>query len=528
MTTLVSSAPRVEESLCAITFSESDVVKVINNLNDQSSPGPDQLPVCILKNCRHTLAPYLSDLMNTSFETGHLPQNWKHAIVTPIFKKGDKTKPENFRQISLTSIVVKLMEKIICTKLTQFLNRNCVISAKQHGFVEKRSTVTNLLECVHAWSSEVDNKIPVDIVYLDFERAFDKVPHQRLLMKLNHYGIRGKLHAWFNNYLTRRTYQVRIGNSLSQIKCVSSGVPQGAVAAPDLFGIFITDLIELINCQSAFFADDGKKIANPLVKAGQLQEDLDRIQRWTNDWIIKLNISKCSVLHLGKNNPQTTYNLNGVAIASVNQQKDLGIIITTDLKWEQHISTIVKKANSFLYVIRKSFQTMTVEVFIKIYKTYVRPLLEYGYQIWSPYFKKDIDLLESVQRKATKTPYALRRKTYEERLQILGLTSLEERRLRGDLIETFKILNGYYNLPDIQDIYSLTDYTRDSRRHNTLLRPAPSHTNTAHHILSNRVVYNWNRLPEDVVSSQSLNAFKNNLDKWIKLRKIVLTDNLKQ
>lgn len=275
----------------------------------------------------------------------------------------------------------------------------------------------------------------------------------------------------------------------------------------------------MIQSQTAFFADDGKIFANPLIKSGQLQEDLNCIQAWARDWIIKLNAAKCTVLHLGSANPRAKYRLDNSDIESVDLQKDLGVLIASNLKWEDQIISIVKKANSFLYVIRRSFQLFTVEVFLKIYKTYIRPLLEYGFQVWSPYFQKDINLLESVQRKATKLPQVLRHKSYEERLLTLRLTSLEERRLRGDLIETFKIINQYYNLPNIEDIYIIRESSRPNRGHKIQLTRDLAKTKPAHHFLSNRVVHNWNKLPEHVVSATSINNFKNKLDKWLSTEK---------
>lgn len=518
----IASIPRVQQDLCDIKFTAEVVEEAISNLRLQSAPGPDQIPCCIFKNCSESLAPVLAVLMNMSFERGYLPQDWKHAVVTPIYKKGDKTLPSNFRPISLTSIFVRIMEKIISKKLTQFLKAECIIPDRQHGFVEKRSTITNLLSCVHTWSKDLDNGNPVDVCYLDYERAFDRVPHQRLLVKLDHVGIRGPLLRWIENYLTDRTFQVRVGNCLSQSKPVLSGVPQGSVLSAHLFGVYISDLIETVQCKSAFFADDGKFFTNPTMGSGQLQEDLNRIHNWTKEWVISLNISKCCVLHLGKTNPKTIYSLDGNNLQSVNLQKDLGIHIAPNLKWEEHITTIVKKANSFIYIIRRSFQNMTVEVFRKIYKTYIRPLLEYGFQIWNPYFQKDINLLESVQRRATKIPQALRRKSYEDRLKALRLTTLEERRLRGDLIETYKILTLKYDLPELHHIYNLRQGSKTFRGHCYQLTRSVTKSLTAHHFLSNRVVTNWNKLPEDVVTASSTNAFKNKLDKWIKDNKVSL------
>lgn len=177
--TSITTIARVEQSLSDIVFSPEEVKKTILKVNVQSAPGPDQLPGCIFKKCVKVLAPALTCLMNRSFVTGYSHQDCKHAIVTRIYKKGDKTIATNFWPISLTSVVVKMKEKIINHHITRFLNRECIVSFRQHGFVEKRFTITNLLTCVHSWYNEVHTKNKVDVVYLDFERAFDKVPHQR-------------------------------------------------------------------------------------------------------------------------------------------------------------------------------------------------------------------------------------------------------------------------------------------------------------------------------------------------------------
>lgn len=521
----VDKLARIEASLCDFPITEDDVLKAIKNLDIGSSSGPDNIPGLILKNCAAALASFLTDIMNLSLQTGKVPKAWKHAIVTPIFKNGDKTDPAKFRPISLTCISCKIMERIICNKLTQFLNRQNVISVRQHGFVEKRSTVTNLLTSVYAWGKELDNRNPVDVIYLDFERAFDKVPHQRLLIKLEHFGIRGCLLDWIKDYLKDRTFQVRVGTSLSSKRDVLSGVPQGSVLAPTLFGIFVTDLVGLIESQSCFFADDGKFFGNPLSEANKLQADINRLLDWTNQWIVKLNIAKCSVLHMGTNNPQVDYTIDRQIIAATNSQKDLGVLMTKDLKWGEHINTIVKKANSFLYVIKRSFQLITTNVFLKIYKTYIRPLLEYAVQVWNPYLAKDIDLLESVQRRATKIPYKLRKKSYGKRLEILHLTTLSERRLRGDLIETYKILTGQYNLP-IKDMFVLKS-SRFQRGHSLKLNRSHANTNVAYHFLTNRIVNVWNELPADVVSAPSVNSFKNRLDNWCKNNKDFINNNIR-
>ena len=205
------------------------------------------------------------------------------------------------------------------------------------------------------------------------------------------------------------------------------------------------------------------------------------------------------------------YTIEGEKIQPVMTQKDLGITISWDLKWESHIINIVKRANSLLYLIRKAFSTITSELFLKLYKTYVRPLLEYSYQVWNPYFRKDIEHLEKVQRRATKLVLTLRNKPYEARLKELRLTTLEERRQRGDLIETYKMLHDYYSVPNLENMYTMNT-NKQLRGHSLKLNKAIAASNPRKHFLTNRVVDAWNALPEEVISASSVNSFKNKLD----------------
>lgn len=225
-----------------------------------------------------------------------------------------------------------------------------------------------------------------------------------------------------------------------------------------------------------------------------------------------------SVLHVGPKNPQSHYTIEGTMLNSVTLQKDLGITVTNNLKWETHIIEIVKRANSLLYMIRKAFSYITAGLFLKLYKTYVRPLLEYGYQIWSPYFQKDISLLERAQKQATKMVASIRNLSYEDRLEALALTTLEERRHRGDLIETYKILTERYDVAGIKLMYAMNKNDQ-LRGHSLKLNRTSCHSNPRKHFIASRVVDSWNRLPEEVISATSVINFKNKLDAFLKSAK---------
>ena len=316
------------------------------------------------------------------------------------------------------------MESIIAKELRKFASENNLIPDIQHGFTAGKSVITNLLCCLNDWTRSVDLNLPVDVLYLDFARAFDKVPINRLLFKLEHLGIRGKLLRWFENYLTNRYFCVRVGDSLSGNVKVLGGVPQGSVLGPLLFLLYVADLPTHLSSTVSMFADDTKLYANPLTNYDHLTKDLQALNAWCSEWLLPLNCDKYTVLHLGKNNPMLSYNIAGVPLTVVDYHNDLGIIISSDLKWERHIVSITKKANSMLFLISRSFCNPTPSTAAKLIRMYVRPILEFAAPSWSPYFAKDINTLERVQRRATKLAPAIRHRPYEERLSVMKLPSL--------------------------------------------------------------------------------------------------------
>jgi Reverse transcriptase (RNA-dependent DNA polymerase)/Endonuclease-reverse transcriptase len=494
-----------------IEITPEKVKNVIKNLKNDSAPGPDQISAVFLKNTIDSISFPLSVVMQASLDTGILPLDWISSTVTPIYKKGDKKTASNYRPISLTSIPCKCLERIIVEELLVFLKEEALLPVEQHGFIPGRSVMTNLLVNLKGWTLEFDRGNPVDIIYLDFEKAFDRVPFGRLLLKLEHFGIRDKILVWIKSFLTTRHFRVRIDQDLSTSREVLSGVPQGSVLGPILFILYTSDLPNCAQMEISLYADDTKIYSNPLDGSQQLQTDLNNIFQWTKDWLLTLNINKCNVLHIGKNNPRIPYTIDSTTIAAVNNQIDLGITVSHDLKWEDHILGIVKRANSIIYLVKKSFHNITGDIFIKIYKSFIRPVLEFGFQIWSPYFKKDIELLEKTQRRATKIlPVGYYNKPYEERLRLLKLPTLEHRRLRGDLIETFKILSNKYSLPNMSQIFTMNH--NNLRGHHLKLSKNRFRTNPGKNLISNRVVDLWNGLPEDVIKAEDLNQFKNRLD----------------
>lgn len=290
-----------------------------------------------------------------------------------------------------------------------------------------------------------------------------------------------------------------------------SRVPQGSVLDPVLFLVYASDLTLSCSSRVLSYADDLKIFHSP---STSLQTDLDQIEIWCSNWLIPLNQDKCSVLHIGKNNPNLQYKIANHNVTTVSQQIDLGVTITDKLSWSAHVTKVVSKANQILYMIRKSFQDLSIQSFLKIYNAYIRPHLEFAVIVWSPLLKQDINRLEGVQRRATKLPRGFRNLPYEERLHRLNLKSLEARRQRGDLITTYRILHGEFYCHE--DLFE-PNTENQLREHSLKLRKEHFRTTTRKHFLSNRVFDQWNSLPENVISAPSLNSFKGRLDHYLSL-----------
>jgi len=445
-----------------------------------------------------------------------LPHDWKQANISPIYKKGPRNVAGNYRPVSLTSVVCKILETLIKETMIRFLEDRAVITAKQHGFVSGRSCLTNLLESFENWTEFLDEGHGVDIIYLDYRKAFDTVPHKRLLTKISQAGIGGKVLNWIRAFLTDREMRVMVNKQFSAWAPVISGVPQGSVLGPLLFLIYVNDLPDWIKNDMRMFADDTKiwSRIGGLTDCVRLQADLNQLHAWSDKWLLSFNPDKCKVMHVGhdyrflytiqQNN--STYKLSAAT-----EERDLGIVVTDNLGVSTQCAEAAKRAMKVLSMIRRQFKDMDKECFTILYKSFVRPHMEFAIQVWSPYLKRDIECLERVQRRATKLVKEFRKLSYEDRLCKLKLTSLVDRRLRGDLIETYKIITGKEKVWK-EDFFVFSDTCYNLRGHCYKLATARSRLEVRRNFFSQRVVGPWNRLPAHVVEAPTVNAFKNRYD----------------
>ena len=259
---------------CDIRVTPAVVYDTLYNLNKRKSQGPDDVPPRVLCELSKELSVPLSIVFNKSLEDGIIPTESKRANVVAIFKKGTKSVPGNYRPVSLTCIVCKILESIIRDIVVEHMLDCKLYSNCQHGFRKHRSCITKLLEVMEDFTKFVDNKNDVDIIYLDFQKAFDQVPHRRLLHKLNYLAITGIIHKWISDFLKERNQRVRVGNFYSEPTQVTSGIPQGSILGPILFTIFINDLPDCVSSCCKIFADD-TKLYDVASNCTQIQKDIN-------------------------------------------------------------------------------------------------------------------------------------------------------------------------------------------------------------------------------------------------------------
>ncbi|KAL7630702.1 UNVERIFIED_CONTAM: hypothetical protein RMT77_019088 [Armadillidium vulgare] len=506
----------IDNILDTFEIFEEEVAFQIDKLLINKSPGPDGLYPVHLKSLKDILVKPLTKLFNESLQQGIVPHDFKLANITPIFKKGDHKLPNNYRPISLTSIVGKIFEAILASRLVGHLEDHELLNNSQHGFRKNRSCLTNLLEFFNEVINNVDNHKSYDVIYLDFQKAFDTVPHQRLLEKLRAHGIRGKFLNWIKNWLFDRRQRVVINGECSEWVNVISGVPQGSVLGPILFIVYVNDIDKNVLSNISKFADD-TKIGNRITCENDyqvLQSDSNKIVNWSKTWQMKFNIDKCKVLHFGSRNIEYNYVIDDSDINVVDEEKDLGVLISKDLKFAKQCADPVKKANKALGFIARNFEYKSKNIILPLYKSLLRPHLEYAVQFWSPYLKKDIDKIERIQKRATKLIPELRGKSYVQRLRELDIHSLETRRLKGKLIEVFKILNKFDNVDYKQYFrYDLNDLTRSNGQK---LSHKRFQTNIAKNFFTYDVIEKWNSPSHQIVNSDNIESFKKKLDAHFK------------
>ena len=447
---------RVSKELFAIEFSHAEICNLLRKINPNKAHGPDGIHGKILKNCAATIALPLSLLFTISYNTGTIPNDWKLANVVPIHKKGSKNNVENYRPISLTSLIMKQFEKIVRLELMKKCEH--LISDNQHGFLPQRSCITQLVSVADSLAVSLNNNFHTDVVYFDFAKAFDSVNHDILLHKLkNRYHIDGPLLNFIKNYLMDRQQQVVIGNCISAPCKVNSGVPQGSIVGPLLFVLFIDDISENISpgTNIALYADDTKiwREIHSQQDNTILQQDITTLHNWATANKMKFHPSKCHVLPISRKrlphlNKRYSYNLNGIVIDYCSTEKDLGVYMTSKQNFTDHCNKLYSKANSRLFLNKRTCAFLqNPQQKRKIYLTMVRSLFEHCSVVWRPHNQTSKDKLESIQKRGVKWILNEEYQSYSNleyllRCKQLNFLPLDFKLLFNDILLFHKVVNN--------------------------------------------------------------------------------------
>ena len=495
-----------------IIIDPNGVLKLLQNLKVDKAAGPDSLKPIVLKELRHEILDLVSLIFQKSLNTGQVPTDWTKANVSPLYKKGDTSDPANYRPISLTCILCKLLEHVIASSLSTHFTKHNILYELQHGFRERRSCETQLIGLVDDISRSLSTGKQTDLILLDFSKAFDKVNHLKLLQKLQEHGASKQIVSWIQSFLIGRTQSVVVNGKMSDHVPVTSGVPQGSVLGPLLFLLYINDLPDSVTSQVRLFADDTAvylTIASP-TDCQKLQSDLLALESWEKHWDMEFNPSKCQVLHITRSKKpiQHVYTLHGQNLTPVNDAKYLGVDISYDLTWNTHINRITTNSNRTLGFLKRNIRIKHEKVRSLAYKTLVRPQLEYASSVWSPHTQVNTHKLEMVQRRAIRwVKHDYSRYTSVTDLQnTLGWSTLEKRRLDSKLIMFYKV---YHNLVALPLPFYLEVPTRLTRNIHPLGLRQP-HVNADFHKFSffPHTTVLWNRLPVHIATLPDLDLFK--------------------
>ena len=436
-----------------IRVSPTDVETAIKTLDVNSSMGFDGVHPRLLVRCAAELSHPLCKIFNESLREGLLPIEWLSSQVTPIFKKGARLDPLNYRPVAITSVPCKTLEKVIASHLRSYFVDNHLLSVHQFGFRSKHSTTDQLILCYNDITMEVDQGKMTDMIVFDFSKAFDKVCHEILLGKLRDLGIPTQLTRWIHQFLTARRMQVKVHGVASDWCRVTSGVPQGSVIGPILFLIYVNHVVQNLTSKFKIFADDIKLYISSTSKdisegIAELQQDINKLVNTGESWGLTMNVSKCVCLRFGPRNlgncssGRSPYFIGSRNIKYVSSHLDLGVRVDRALKFHAHIRKTANSCNAVTNNILSSTICRERSFIVTAYKSLVQPILEYGCTVWSLGYLGDLKKLERIQRRWTREVQGLEGRTYSERLRSLDLFSVQGRLLRADMILTWKIFAG--------------------------------------------------------------------------------------
>ncbi|KAJ0178985.1 hypothetical protein K1T71_005760 [Dendrolimus kikuchii] len=444
------------ESISNLNVNEELVLQLLKALDKNKGPGADGIPPMFLMSCAKSLSVPISILFRLSLKECVFPTLWKKAQIIPIHKKGSRSSIDNYRPISILSTIAKLFEKIIYTYIYPIIARN--IPDTQHGFYKGRSTTSNLAIFSDYIHNNMENGGQVDVIYTDFEKAFDRVDHFILLHKLEYLGIQGDLLRWVESYLTNRSQIVVMGGFRSDCAWIPSGVPQGSHLGPLFYNAYIFDINHCFDSSLHLLYADDKKIymrVNNFDDCNRIQKDLNTLYEYYTVNRINVNVKKCQTITFTrrKNPVLYPYHFNGCEIDRTDVVRDLGVYFDSKMVMAHHINTITNKAFRNLGFIMRICKPFTSLLCMKVvYFAYVRSILEYCSPIWNPHYRIYSNRIEGIQKKFLRhLDYKLqgRHSTYEQRCLAYRLLNMEQRRVFLDMGLLYDIMHSRSYCPAI-------------------------------------------------------------------------------
>ena len=526
---IFTDTPHGNHWLHNISFDQDDIIEAIDEISPTAAAGPDRFPALLLKMCKQSLARPLFLIWRKSLDTGEIPFILKTANVVPIHKGGSRGAPENYRPVALTSHLIKFFERVLRKHIVSYMDENGLFNQGQHGFRHGRSCLSQLIAHFDHITQLLEKGQNVDVVYLDFAKAFDKVDYSMTMKKLQSIGISGKLGRWIYTFLTDRKQAVLVNGEKGTPFDVLSGVPQGSVLGPLLFLVLISDIDS--NITSAFlssFADD-TRVAKGIISEDDviaLQSDLQAIYRWAEENNMEFNSPKFECLRYGNNSgikENSSYTTpTGDPIKIVESAKDLGITMSSSGTFRKQISNVTNTASQLCGWVLRTFKTRQRIPMLMLWRSLIRPKLEYCCQLWSPTQKGDIQNLEQVQRSFIRKIAGVQQLSYWQQLRELSMYSLERRRERYMILYVWRIMENQapnFSHPDEGGIQSAW---HPRRGRNCIiptfnLRGPKQFQNVRDKSFGITGPRLFNILPAYIrnISGCTINTFKNRLDKFL-------------
>ena len=395
-----------EHTLSSIKLTEENVMKILKGLNVKKANGPDNISNKLLKDCADVLAKPLLKIFQYSLSIGKFPSKWKEANVVPIHKKNSKQDKNNYRPISLLSTLGKVFERLIFNSLYKFCKENDLLTWRNSGYKPLDSSMYQLIYISNNIYKALEQGKDVCMVSLDATAAFDRVWHDGLLYKLRCKGIKGKLFDWFQSYLSNRVQRVVIRGQFSSWEHITAGVPQGSILGPLLFLIYIDDIVKNIESDICLFADDTallEVIVDPILSFDKINRDLVRLNIWSEQWLVSFNPTKTQYIVFTKKLAAVNYPslfLGQEKLNEVKSHKQLGVTFTKYMKFDEHIDNICSKAMQRLTALKKIGSKLSRKNMRDIYLSFIRPILEFGWQLYINSSAQKLNELEKVQRSA--------------------------------------------------------------------------------------------------------------------------------